>query len=260
MKTDPLSIRPAVEARRISEFIRKTVAGAHASGVVVGLSGGIDSAVVGALCVRALGKDGVLGLLMPSDHTPKEDLEDARSLAKGWGIRAREVGISNIVEGLVSAAKLGGDRIAKANVQARVRMTILYYFSNSQNLLVAGTGDRSESLAGYFSKFGDGGVDFLPIVHLYKTQVRALGKYLGLPDRVVKKPPSPQLWPGHRATDELPADYDRLDTVLHYLFDEKLSSNEATRKAGVDRALVQKVIEMHEKSAHKRTMPPSLSP
>ena len=253
-----LGIDAARETDRIGVFVRSTVGRAGAEGVVVALSGGVDSAVVGALCVRALGKKKILGLFLPSEHTPVQDAKDAKALASSWGIRTETVPISGIVEALVASSKLGGSLISRANVQARVRMTIAYYFANSLQFLVAGTGDRSESLLGYYTKFGDGGADFLPIVHLYKTQTRQLGAYLGLPKHVIEKPASPQLWPGQRASDELPADYDRLDVALHCLFDLKTGVDEAASDAGLPRSAVRKALEMHRKSAHKRALPPSL--
>jgi len=253
-----LGIDPAKEKRRITAFVQKIVTGAAAGGVVVGLSGGVDSSVVGALCVGALGNERVLALLMPSDHTPKRDLEDAEALAKSWQVKTSLVPISSLVKPFSAMVGLEGTRVAKANAAARIRMAILYYHANSLGYLVAGTGDRSENLLGYFTKWGDGGTDFLPIVHLYKTQVRELGAYLGLPKGIVEKPASPQLWAGHKATDEIPADYDRLDVVLHYLFDKKSPRAEAARAAGVTHEVVDKVMEMHSRSAHKRFPPPSL--
>jgi len=253
-----LGIRASREAARIAVFIRRTVDEARASGAVLGLSGGIDSAVVGALCVNALGKDRVLALLMPSDHTPRQDLEDARKLADAWGIRSEETPISRIVDDVTKSTSAEGTRMAKANVQARIRMVLLYYHANSLGYLVAGTGDKSEELLGYFSKWGDGGVDFLPIAHLYKTQVRELGAYLGLPRTVVEKPASPQLWQGQKATDEIPTDYDRLDVVLHHLYDLKAKPSEAAAKARVPLGVVESVLEMHDRTEHKRKLPPSL--
>jgi len=197
---------------------------------------------------------------MPSEFTPEEDLEDAAALAKTWGVRTFRANISRIVDQFYSALDVGRDRIAKANVQARVRMVLCYYVANTLGLLVAGTGDRSESSVGFFTKHGDGGVDFLPIAHLYKTQVRALGAKLKIPERMVAKTASPRLWPGHRAADELPADYDRLDPLLYYLFDAKLSPAVAARKAGVKPEMARRVLEMHTDSAHKRALPPMVRP
>lgn len=254
-----LEIEAAREADRIASFIFETVHGAHAGGVVVGLSGGIDSAVVGALCVRALGKGKVLALLMPSAHTPREDLEDARNLAGSWGVRREEVPISGSVEAIMASVKARGTRLARANVQARVRMILNYYRANSLGYLVAGTGDRSETLLGYFTKWGDGGADFLPIAHLFKTQVRYLGAYLGIPEEVVVKPASPQLWAGQQAVDEIPADYGSLDIALHYLFDLNAKPAEAAAAAGLPLGVVKEVLEMHAKTEHKRELPPSLA-
>ena len=206
MAPTPLRVDPVKETNRISRFIKATVRGAGADGVAVGLSGGIDSAVVGALSVRALGKEKVTAVLMPSRFTAQADVEDAEVLAYTWGVRVKKVEISPLADSLTSAFDFESDKVARANVQARVRMVILYYVSNSSGLLVAGTGDRSEELLGFYTKFGDGGVDVLPIAHLYKTQVRELGRHLGLPEKVVEEPASPGLWPGHTAAEELPAD------------------------------------------------------
>ncbi|MGD0395908.1 MAG: NAD+ synthase [Nitrososphaerales archaeon] len=248
------------EERRIAVFVRRVVARSGARGVVVGLSGGVDSAVVFALCVRALGKDGVLAALLPSNHTPPSDTEDAVRLADEWRVKRISVAISPLVDALISATGSDAVKLARANVQARVRMTMLYYLANSRGLLVVGTGDRSEELLGFFTKFGDGGVDFLPIAHLYKTQVRLMGKYLGIPSDIVNKPASPQLWPGHTAEEELPAGYEKLDIVMHCLFDAGGSVSRAATEAGVSRTVVHRILEMNRKSAHKRTLPPSLRP
>lgn len=245
--------------REILLFIRSTVSDAGAKGAVIGLSGGIDSSVVGALLVRALGKEKVVGILMPASHTPKEDTEDALTLANSWGIKIHEVSIDQVFAAFEKSLPRERDaKIAYANVKARIRMIINYYFANAHGMLVAGTGDRSEDLIGFFSKFGDGGVDFLPIAHLYKTQVRELGAHLGLPTPVVEKPSSPQLWPGHRALDEIPIDYVRLDPVLVGLFDQKLSPKDVARKTGVDLKVVEDVVRRHRNSAHKRAYPPMI--
>lgn len=248
------------EERRITAFISRIVARSGASGVVVGLSGGVDSSVACALCVRALGKEGVLAALLPSKHTPPGDTEDVVRLADELEIRRVSVAISPLVDALISAAGSNAAKLARANVQARVRMTILYYLANSRDLLVVGTGDRSEELLGFFTKFGDGGADFLPIAHLYKTQVRLLGKHLGIPPGIVSKPASPQLWSGHTAEEELPAGYEKLDVVMHCLFDAGGSALRAAAEGGVSRTVALRVLEMHRKSAHKRVLPPSLRP
>ncbi|MDG6988983.1 MAG: NAD+ synthase [Nitrososphaerota archaeon] len=248
----------ASEAEKIASFIGEVVEGASAKGAVVALSGGIDSSVVGALCVKALGREKVLGLLLPSDHTPEEDTKDARSLADSWGIETKTVPITGVVKSILASVDVEGTRVARGNLEARTRMVISYFYANNLSYLVAGTGDRSELALGYFTKFGDGGVDFLPIAHLYKTQVRQLGAHLGLPRRLVEKPASPQLWKGQKATDEIPAEYDKLDAVLSSLLDLKAHAKEAAFRGGVPVSVAEKALEMHRRSAHKRAMAVSL--
>jgi len=243
-------------------FIKKTVADAGALGVVVGLSGGVDSTLTAALCVRALGKERVLGALMPTSFTPLVDIADAVELAGLLGIRTERVDIEGICDSFKKRLNIKEDtstnRIPLANIRARVRMAVLYYFANANRLLVAGTGDRSESLIGFFTKHGDGAADFFPICHLYKTQVRELTKFLGLPERLAMKPSSPQLYPGHKLSDEVPLDYDRLDPVLVGLFDLGLSPGKVSRAAKVPIEVVYEIVKRHENSEHKRRPSPAI--
>jgi len=247
-------------SEEIVTFIQRVVAEARAGGIVVGLSGGVDSSLVAALSVRALGKEKVLGVMMPTDFTPKEDIQDARDLAKMLGIQTKNIMIRPIMDCFAEALRLDEAdphvKIPLANICSRIRMVILYYFANLYNYLVAGTGDRSEDLIGYFTKYGDGGVDFLPISHLYKTQVRRLAEYLGVPQKMAYKPSSPQLYPGHKATDEIPIDYDKLDYVERMLFDEKLPPQNVADKTEVSINIIEDVLRRHQASAHKRAYPP----
>ncbi len=246
-------------ATAIEAFITWMVESAGASGVVIGLSGGVDSSAVALLSVRALSSERVLGLIMPTEFTPIQDVKDAEKLAKELGIRTVSIPITSIVNSF--AEQLGvkdsdmSTKIPFANLRARIRMSILYFYANMYNLLVAGTGDRSELLLGYYTKYGDAGVDFLPIAGIYKTQLRHLSKRLGLPDSIAFKPSSPQLYPGHRAVDELPADYDVLDPILYAIFDKGLTVEELAEQ-GLDMGLVSAVLERHAKTRHKREMPP----
>lgn len=246
----------------IIHFITTTVSQAKAEGVVLGLSGGIDSSVVVTLCVKALGKEKVLGLYMPTEFTPTQDQDDAKAIAKGLGIRTHLIPIGQIVSKFLETLPLEErNRMAVGNVFARMRMVTNYFVANSMNYLVSGTGDRSELLIGYFTKYGDGGADFLPIAHLYKTQVRELARHLGLPSRLVEKPASPQLWKGQRATDEIPVDYPILDQILCGLFDAKMSVDDTAKQLNIQLKLVETVQELFEHSRHKRTtplMPPTL--
>jgi NAD+ synthase len=245
---------------KILEFINKMVKEANAKGVIVGLSGGVDSSVVATLCVKALGSDRVLGLLMPDPGiTPASDVKDAKNLASKLGIKTYTIYIDTVVKTFLDSIPLENkDRIPIANLRARIRMIIDYFFANSLDYLVVGTGDRSEALIGYFTKYGDGGVDFLPIVHLYKTQVRQLGKCLGLPEKIVNKPSSPRLWKGQRATDEIPVDYDTLDLILYAMFDLKMGDSGIASKLNIPLKIVQEVKRRYKESMHKRVYPPSL--
>ncbi len=248
-------------ARAIEGFIREYVESAGVKGVVVGLSGGVDSTVTAYLTVRALGAERVLGLVMPdSDVTPREDVEDAVMVARSLGIRYKVIDIKPVVSAYVTSAGVEPDRKSKGNLRARIRMSLLYLHANMEGLLVAGTGDRSEILLGYFTKYGDGGVDFLPIGCLYKTQVRALARHLGVPERIASKPSSPRLWPGQLAEDELGLKYEEADLILYALFDLKMGPEEAAEATGLGMDKVRRVLELYESSRHKRAMPPSPDP
>ena len=248
--------------REIYSFIRRTVEEAAALGVVVGLSGGVDSSLTMALCVNALGNDRVLGVLMPTEFTPVEDVEDARELAEQFGVQTRYVNIQSscntLFEDVGSKQNSAGQKMVRANVYARVRMIMLYYYANLQNYLVTGTSDRSEALIGFYTKYGDGGADLFPIIHLYKTQVRTLARYVGIPEKISQKPSSPQLYPGHKATDEIPLEYDKLDPVLVGLFDREFAPKEVSRLTDVPVKIVEEVLRRFESTKHKRAFPPMI--
>jgi NAD+ synthase len=245
--------------REVCSFIKKKVEEADARGLVIGLSGGLDSSVVACLAVRALGAHRVKALIMP-DHrvTPKEDLEDAWAVTKELNIEAREVDIAPICDAIIESHpyRAKDDLVATGNVRARVRMVLLYYAANVMNMLVCGTGDKSEIMIGYFTKYGDGGADILPIGDLYKTDVRRLASYLGLPDRIAFKPSSPRLWPGQTAEGELGLSYDVIDPTLYLVYEKGHRPEEVAFRIGVSLDVVNAVIRRVEKSRHKRSMPP----
>ena len=247
----------------ITGFIRRVLNEANSSGVVIGLSGGVDSSLTAALCVQALGAERVLGVLMPTSFTPKEDIKDAYELAEMFKMKTIRVDIDGILESFLKSAGISKDdpkmKMPLANLRARIRMMILYFYANAYNMLVAGTSDLSELLIGFFTKYGDGAADFLPIAHLYKTQVRNLAKYLGIPERIAFKPSSPQLYPGHRLLDEVPIDYDKLDPVLVGLFKYELPPEEVSRKTGVPLEIVKDIMSRYEKTMHKRELPPRIT-
>ncbi len=242
----------------IAEFIRRYVEAAGADGVVVGVSGGIDSSVALALAVKALGKEHVTALILPDRRTtPNQDVNDALTLVKLFDVRYHLIYIDDIVDAFSKIPFFDPDNnIATGNLRARVRMNILYYFANRFNNLVLGTGDRSEILIGYFTKYGDGAVDLLPLACLYKTQVRHIAQWLGVPERIIKKPSSPRLWPGHLAEKELGMKYEDIDLILYGLFDLGLTEEQLSELAGIRLELIDRVITLHRRSRHKRGFPP----
>ncbi len=239
----------------IVECIKSLFGESKAEGVVVGLSGGLDSSTTAYLLVKALGKEKIHALIMPDRETNFGDIEDALEVARKLGIT---YSVIDITETVASVLKAFGStyetapKVAKGNVKARARMIMLYYYSNTHNYLVAATSDRSEYLIGYYTKWGDGAGDIYPILSLYKTQVRRIARELGVPSRIIEKPSSPGLWPGQRAEDELGIDYDTLDKVLETIVDLHMDIEEASAKTGIPKEKIKKVWNMIQRTSHKR--------
>ena len=248
------------EADRISTWMRGQVTSAGAQGIVVGLSGGIDSAVVMRLAQLAV-PQAVVGVVMPC-HSDAADERDAMAVATQFSVPVIRVDLAptfDLLSGTLRGA-MGAlpasihtqrphddprSRMPLANLKPRLRMTTVYYVANTLNYLVAGTGNRSELAVGYFTKYGDGGVDMLPIANLVKREVRALGRELGLPDDIVNRTPSAGLWLGQTDESEMGFSYDQLEKYL-------------TRGPdAVEPALAEKIGRLARASEHKRRMPPA---
>lgn len=246
-------------AEALSNYIKAQVNKANAAGVIFGLSGGVDSAVVAALAIKALGSDKVFALIMPEVESNPEDVDDAIRLTKLLGIiKVRYIDITNIVSEFLKAVDTDYQnvpKLPKGNVKARTRMILLYYFANTYNLIVLGTSNRSEYLIGFFTKWGDGAADAYPIIRLYKTQVRLLAEYLGIPDRIAWKPSSPGLWRGHRASDELGAEYDVIDKILYHLVDLGLKPEEVAMRVNIPINFITSIVRRMELTKHKREFP-----
>lgn len=238
----------------IAAFLRHAVAAAGAKGVTVGVSGGLDSAVVGALAVRALGKDKVLAIMLPAPDSNPQDAEHARLGCAAVGLTPLLHGIGPIVEGLEETLGYTPAPRERGNAKARARMLLLYAEAQRRDFLVLGTGNKSELLTGYFTKNGDGGVDLQPIGDLYKTQVRELGRHLGIPKPILDKPPSAGLFAGQTDEGDMGLTYDQLDSVLRLL---ELNHDATTiaHKTRLPLGMVEKVDGMVRRTEHKRQTP-----
>jgi NAD+ synthase len=213
--------------------------------------------VVASLSRKALGKKRVIGVCIPeAGVTVPGDVADARETAKKLGIKFRVVDVTPAVREIrrnLPDFRLGA-RLPAANIRPRVRMTILYYYANLLNRLVVGSGNRSELRAGYFTKYGDGAADLLPLGCLYKTQVRQLATHLNIPKRIIEKTPSAGLWRGQSDEAELGISYEKLD-MIYVGLDLGLSRKAIARAAGLKIEHVNRFIERERQIAHKLSMP-----
>ena len=232
-------------ADRLALWIRDKVLVAGCKGVVVGMSGGLDSSVLAVLCCRAFPQS-TLGVLMPC-YNSREDMEHALIVAGQFSILTKTVVLDAVFDTLLQAlpgdrVEPGANQLAEANLKVRLRMLTLYYFANQLKYMVAGSGNRSELSVGYFTKYGDGGVDILPLGNLVKGQVRELAGFLGIPQQIIEKPPSAGLWEGQTDEGELGLSYEELDCYL------------ITGQASTE--LREKIESMIAASSHKRLPPP----
>lgn len=240
--------------KTIEDFLENQVSKNNSNGLIFGLSGGVDSVVTGYLCHRAL-PDKTMTLLLPdSKISPKSETEDAIKIVEELKLEYKLIDINPIVNQY--SKYLEPSEKALGNLRARVRANLLYYYANLKKFLVVGSSDKSEFLIGYFTKFGDGSADILPIVSLYKTQVRKMGEFLGVSQSILSKKSSPNLWLGHVAEEELGMSYEVIDCVLYCLFDKKLSVDETAKLTEIEKSTVSKVEQLYHLSKHKRITAP----
>lgn len=245
------SWEPVVD--KITSFIKRKVEEASARGVVLGLSGGIDSACTVYLSQKALTPQRVFAVIAPEEGvTLSEDVEDAINLCEELEIDYKLIKINSLIKAFTDTLGEGGD-IATANLKPRIRMIMLYFFANSKNMLVVGTGNKTELEVGYFTKYGDGGVDILPLGDLYKTEVFNLAEHLGVPRKIIDKTPSAGLWRGQTDESEMGMSYEELDTILKVIEESHEDKIDLDK---VKQADLEEVKKMVESSAHKRQMPP----
>jgi NAD+ synthase len=248
----PLRIDEALVRRMLIAFLREETAKSGHRRVVVGVSGGIDSAAVAALAAEALGPTNVTALFMPYRTSSSESTEHARLAAKTFGFALEEVDISPQVDAYFS--RLGDvDRVRRGNKMARERKAIEYDRSWPDGL-VLGTSNKTELLLGYGTRYGDMACDLNPVGDLYKSQLRELAVLLGVPDVIVRKPPTADLWVGQTDESELGFTYAQADLILYHMVDRRLRPDDLVA-AGFDGKLVHGIRERVRKSHYKRVMP-----
>jgi len=240
--------------RTIEAFLKNMVSQKKAEGVVFGLSGGIDSVTVAYLAAKIFGKN-ALALVMPdSTVSPSSETGDALKVIGEIGLDYKLIDIDIIHK--IYSNRLEPDERALGNLRARIRANIIYYYANLKNYLVLGTSDKSEYLIGYFTKFGDGSADILPIAELYKTQLREFAKFIGVPNNIITKRSSPNLWKGHDAEEEIGISYEKIDVILERLVDEgmpfRIFFGSTT---GIPKKDVEKIYQMYQNTQHKRILP-----
>ncbi len=228
---------------QVEQMIRFAYWNAGCRGIIVGLSGGIDSAVAAAFCCRAVGADKVLGLSLPSGVSNPDDIRDAEDLCGRLGMAHRTVSIDPMLAAFRSMPDFRDTPYLSGNLMARIRMTVLYYHANRDNRLVCGTSNRSEYMLGYCTKFGDNAADIQPIVHLYKTDIYVVARELGIPDPILQKTPSAGLWEGQSDEKEIGLSYTDIDTALRALEDQGWYARTPVEE---------RVLAIVKKSEHKR--------
>ena len=259
MKLTPslLEIDFSETQKRICRFIKEYVENTGAKRIVLGLSGGIDSATIAALSSLAIGGENVLGLILPeNENFNQKDVDDAKVVAEQFNLETQVCDISDALNGIYVAIPVfdQSDKLCKGNVKARTRMIYLYYYANKQSRIVCGSSDKSETMMGYFTKWGDGAADIAPIMDLYKTQVRKLAIYLGIQKELAEKPSTPSLWPNQLAESELGIKYENLDLILFGL-ERFMATEEVAEQLGIEKVLVNKVKSRWLANEHKRRMP-----
>ncbi len=240
------------DVNELKSFIKSTVTKAGAKGVVIGLSGGIDSAVATKLCADALGPENVLNVFMPSRVTPPEDYKVTSELSTLWGTEFRVVDVQPAVDALAAVLLSDAETpLERGNISARCRMIVLYNLAKKRQYLVVGTSNQSEIMMGYFTKFGDGACDMTPLANLYKTEVRQIAALIGVPQPIIDKPPSAGLWEGQTDESDMGIKYEDLDKILYGMEQDRTDSQIAA-DTGLPKETISDIRRQVQSMEHKR--------
>ncbi len=226
-------------------------------GIVIGLSGGIDSTLAAYLACEAIGKENVFGISLPSTTTPTEDKIHSIEVAQRLGIKYKEIAIDSVLNEYLSVTQLDNDNLAIGNLKARIRMSIIYYYANHKNCLVCGTGNKSEILIGYFTKHGDGACDIEPIGDLYKTDVFKLSEFMNVQKEIIEKPPRAGLWDNQTDEKEIGMSYDLLDQILYLYAEKDMKNTEIAEKLNISVDDIDMIINKITRNEHKSKVPES---
>ena len=259
LTVDQLKIDPVNTCEKIIEYISNTIKTAQVKGVVVAVSGGVDSSVALVFTVKALGPRNVTALTLPErDITPKTDVDDVMRLCAVLGVTCEHIEITPILQAMRDniPAYDPRDLLAYGNMKARLRMVLTYYYANKRSSMVMGTSNKTELYLGYYTKYGDGGVDIMPLADLYKHQIRALGRHLGVPRSITEKPASARLWIGQNTEEDLGLPYDGLDLIV-YAYLKGWTPSKIASETGVEQSSVERIVARIVANEHKR-LPPAI--
>ena len=246
-----LSINPEETLIILKDFIKTYIQNSNAKGVIIGLSGGLDSSVAAVICQKVLGKKNTNCIFLPDNVTPELDIKHVKVLVNKFNLNLKEKNIEYYLNNIDDLFLKKRDNIAMANVKARLRMLIIYEYANMTNNIVCGTSNKSELLVGYFTKYGDGGVDINPLGDLYKTQIFELGKHLKIPLEIITKAPTAGLLKNQTDEIDLRISYNNLDLILAGL-EKKMDIKSISEKTHIKISEIKRIEKMITMSQHKR--------
>lgn len=251
-------INLAKAKKEILEFVESFVDNAGFKKVILGLSGGVDSSLVAYLAIEALGKDNLIGVLLPYEKSSQDSLVHGKMVAEKLNIKSYIVDISPMVNAYFDNYETNANKLRRGNFMARMRMSVIYDLSAKENALVIGTGNKTELYLGYVTQYGDSACAFEPLGELYKTEVWQLADMMGVPQEIIDKKPSADLWQNQTDEMELGISYKTADEILSMILEKKFTATEIKAK-GYAKQDVNKVIKLMKKSQFKRQMPPSIN-